>query len=94
MLTLCFEECLFAKLDFAAYEKEKMTHSLQGKIVAEEGHVKTKRPLGRPADNDDSIGSSVRRQVGHGRDRHIVTRFQIEGDVQRSVRLQLMLAFH
>ena len=43
-LTVTFEEGLFAKLDFEAYEKEKMTHSLQGKIAAEEGHVKTKRP--------------------------------------------------
>ena len=43
-MTLTFDAALFDKLEFEAYEKEKMTHSLQGKIAAEEGHVKTKRP--------------------------------------------------
>lgn len=43
-MTLNFEECLFAKVDFEAYEKEKRTHSLQGKIAAEEGHRNTQRP--------------------------------------------------
>ena len=43
-LTLTLDAGLFDKLEFEAYEKEKMTHSLQGKIAAEEGHVKTKRP--------------------------------------------------
>ena len=94
LFTLSFEECMFGKVDFNAWGKEKMTYSLQGKVAAEEGHQTTMRPWEAFFHNAWSIGYSVRHQVRHGTDRHIVTRSQIERDLQRSVRLQLMQAFH
>ena len=52
-LTLTFDEELFDKLEFEDWEKEKMTHSLQGKIAAAEGNVnKNNKALGSPGDND------------------------------------------
>ena len=43
-MTLTFDDELFAKLTFVDWEKEKMTHSLQGKVAAAEGNVQTTRP--------------------------------------------------
>ena len=94
LFTLSFDECLFDKVDFEAWGKEKMTQSLHGKIAAEEGHNKNNASLGSPVHNARSSGFPLRLQVGHGTDRHILTRSQIEGELQRSVRLQLMQAFH
>jgi len=42
--TLAFDGCLFDKLDFDAWGKEKMTHSLYGKNSAEEGNGRSMRP--------------------------------------------------
>ena len=44
LCTLKYEHGVFSKLDFDSYGKEKMTHSLQDKIAAEEGHQQTMRP--------------------------------------------------
>jgi len=43
-LTLHYDEELFDKLKFDAWEKEKITHGLWGKVAAVEGHGATRRP--------------------------------------------------
>ena len=43
-MTLQYDEELFEKLKFDAWEKEKFSHSLWGKVAAVEGHGATRRP--------------------------------------------------
>ena len=93
MLTLAFDEENYDNVVFDAYEKEKKVHSLQGMVDSAGDHAKTQTSLGSLGDNDESSEYAVRNQDSHGTDRHIVAR-QIESLVQRSVRLQAMLACH
>lgn len=43
-LTLQYDEALFEKLKFDAWETERFSHSLQDKVAAVEGHGTTRRP--------------------------------------------------
>ena len=92
--TLCFDENLMDKLVFDAWGKQKMAYSLVGKVVAEEGHQKTMRPweaFSRMLDRAVLRSDTKIRMAMIGISLHNV---KFERAVQRSVRLQLMQAFH